>query len=575
MQKNFDHHLRLNNVYSSKNHGTETTRFYDLITGDGAFDCQDHFDQQEELVFKIIFAEIRTGLRFLKSNRNMVVKFFTFTDCRTISLLYFLSKFFRDIICYKPIASRASNSEVYVVCRGFYHEHYQNFGEKILSTIEDIPDRMILDLEIIDNEFIENLENLNNSLFDRQMNSINRNIQLFNSMNEQNRHEIEDGKILLARQFIEHFRIVNISMNENLTISSVLTTNRRRVHKQQKFYLIKLKYSFQSNKVPEFKTIKKIFITNDYYRGQSLIFNENKLQSFRLYHCNVEQFSFGQRFDEINNSKFVCNYLLKTFIWFKSICANKVFNKRLSYKNNLVDKKFDDFLQKYLHDKTIVEGDRCSLGSLMMNHSTVDFINNNIFDKKLSESERISQVHFIDLAINNDGDGCLALNTKDFEFCTEFRAKIQNLIRIIKPNDCLVLQTKPLLSRLSVGMLLLILTRFRNFLFQTVAIGNHLRLVCILDQYCSPNDSNSELLFQKFFDISNTNYWNDSLMEIFAVPSILANHRFSEAIWIANSHYLYLLLKSITEEWGEQIEMIINEDQKKKKKKRKLRNETD
>src|SRR5699024_8532010 len=94
--------------------GTDGDEIFDCITGDGAFDCLDCPERQEEMVFELIFTEIVTGMRMLKSNGSMVIKFFTLFDCTTLSLLYLVCHCFGNVISYKPIASKHGNSEMYL-----------------------------------------------------------------------------------------------------------------------------------------------------------------------------------------------------------------------------------------------------------------------------------------------------------------------------------------------------------------------------------------------------------------------------------------------------------------------------
>jgi hypothetical protein len=59
---------------------------------------------------------------FIVSGGHFVIKMFTFFECDTICLLYFLAKMFQSIDVKKPATSKEGNSEVYVVCRSYNGE---------------------------------------------------------------------------------------------------------------------------------------------------------------------------------------------------------------------------------------------------------------------------------------------------------------------------------------------------------------------------------------------------------------------------------------------------------------------
>lgn len=91
----------------------------DLITGDGGFDTSDDYNSQEVRSFPLIYSEIYIALHLQKLGGCFVCKLFDTFDKKTLSLLYLLSKSYRNISLYKPSMSRISNSEKYVICEDF------------------------------------------------------------------------------------------------------------------------------------------------------------------------------------------------------------------------------------------------------------------------------------------------------------------------------------------------------------------------------------------------------------------------------------------------------------------------
>src|SRR5699024_2425027 len=110
---------------------SEDCAVFDCVTGDGAFNCLNNPEKQEEMVFKLIFKEVMVVTRFLKQKGSMVIKFFTFFSCETISLLYFICNCFSEVTCYKPVASKHGNSEMYLVCLHFDRSIYKSLIAQI------------------------------------------------------------------------------------------------------------------------------------------------------------------------------------------------------------------------------------------------------------------------------------------------------------------------------------------------------------------------------------------------------------------------------------------------------------
>uniref|UniRef100_A0A914CYS3 Cap-specific mRNA (nucleoside-2'-O-)-methyltransferase 2 n=1 Tax=Acrobeloides nanus TaxID=290746 RepID=A0A914CYS3_9BILA len=92
---------------------------FHLVTADGSFDVRDEPENQESLVFPLISKEVMIALHCLEPGGNFVFKLFTFFNQETIHLLNKLLHLFYEVVIRKPSCSKASNSEVYVICIGF------------------------------------------------------------------------------------------------------------------------------------------------------------------------------------------------------------------------------------------------------------------------------------------------------------------------------------------------------------------------------------------------------------------------------------------------------------------------
>lgn len=98
--------------------GNFTKQKANFITADGGFDW-DNENIQEQESFKLILAQIITALKIQDKKGNFICKLYeTFSDTAS-KLIYILASFYNDVYLVKPLMSRASNSEKYVVCIGF------------------------------------------------------------------------------------------------------------------------------------------------------------------------------------------------------------------------------------------------------------------------------------------------------------------------------------------------------------------------------------------------------------------------------------------------------------------------
>lgn len=90
----------------------------DFITADGGFEWKDE-NYQEQEAYRLILGEIITALKVQKEGGTFVLKLFeVYTDV-SIKMLSILSALYDKTYMFKPYTSRPSNSERYMVCKGF------------------------------------------------------------------------------------------------------------------------------------------------------------------------------------------------------------------------------------------------------------------------------------------------------------------------------------------------------------------------------------------------------------------------------------------------------------------------
>lgn len=117
--------------------------FADLVTADGGFDWDDENFQEQE-GYQLILGEIIAALRVQAKNGNFVLKLFETFTILSIKMIYILSSFYTETYIYKPFFSRQSNSEKYIICKGFIYDQKKDEAllERKIKSLENVLDKM-------------------------------------------------------------------------------------------------------------------------------------------------------------------------------------------------------------------------------------------------------------------------------------------------------------------------------------------------------------------------------------------------------------------------------------------------
>ena len=116
--------LKIENFdYCVKKYGSSM----DLITADGGFDFSVNFNQQEQNITKLLFAQLCFAICMQKREGSFILKLFDCFTHSTIDILYILSSFYKKVYITKPQTSRYANSEKYIVCKGFLFDSSADF----------------------------------------------------------------------------------------------------------------------------------------------------------------------------------------------------------------------------------------------------------------------------------------------------------------------------------------------------------------------------------------------------------------------------------------------------------------
>ena len=162
-----------------------------LITADGGFIWKDE-NYQEQEAYRLVLGEIITALKTQAPDGSFILKLFEMHTDITIKMILILSSVYTKVYIVKPLTSRPSNSERYIVCRGFVGvdnlAQIINLMEELLESIntnesQDMFLSSILPDYQIDSD-TKNVVNLSSiTLSNTQHISINKMITYINSGN--------------------------------------------------------------------------------------------------------------------------------------------------------------------------------------------------------------------------------------------------------------------------------------------------------------------------------------------------------------------------------------------------------
>lgn len=183
---------------------TTANNYFYLITGDGGFDEGCDFNNKEQLHYQLITNEIYAAIKLQKEDGHFILKMFDIFTDTSIHLLYLLSLCYTSVHIYKPVTSRPTNSEKYIICKGFRINDTAKII--VLNKLKTISKQFILTqnntkkyysftlFKEIPLQFIENIKNINALLLNKQCTFLQKAINLCNDNDFLQNYDIEYTK---------------------------------------------------------------------------------------------------------------------------------------------------------------------------------------------------------------------------------------------------------------------------------------------------------------------------------------------------------------------------------------------
>ncbi len=122
---------------------SKSKKYADLVSADGGFDWTDE-NYQEQEAYQLILGEIIGALRVQNKDGSFVLKLFETFTTTSLKMIYIVSSFYEESYICKPLFSRMSNSEKYLVCKGFKYDQKKDssFLDKKIGSLENILENM-------------------------------------------------------------------------------------------------------------------------------------------------------------------------------------------------------------------------------------------------------------------------------------------------------------------------------------------------------------------------------------------------------------------------------------------------
>ena len=316
-----------------------------LVTADGSVDCQANPGDQEINTHNIHLCEIVAALSMLSPGGSFVIKKFTMLECNTINMIYLLCCVFKEVKVFKPGSSKEGNSEVYVICLDYYGKHTWREHLQILcdayGTFEE--KKAMFNMEDLPGEFISQIKKCAEIFKAYQVNTITKNLSLYNKMTEKDKQYFELLKYKISGMFHENNFCTRISKKQMLTEDKV---NRSR-------YLLESDLSktvtsiFVRSKCPREKLnfAKKCLDTYiEEFNKRKWIVKMTKEENYNVYKfpCrDLDSIEFevlrGEPYDRIKTTKFCSPKVLECFRVLYNLWDTSSSNITLSLDETLLE----------------------------------------------------------------------------------------------------------------------------------------------------------------------------------------------------------------------------------------------
>jgi 23S rRNA U2552 (ribose-2'-O)-methylase RlmE/FtsJ len=166
--------------FNSPSKFIKSKKYSDLIIANSENYYSSNNNKEHES-YKLFLGELLVILSSLNKNGNCVFKFFDTFTFVTLKIIYILSSLFEEVHINKPLLSRLSDSEKYLICKKYKYDTNDKKINKIIKMLEEIISKIdsnnflndiFVDYTLPD-AFINNFKFINTKLVNEQQILIN------------------------------------------------------------------------------------------------------------------------------------------------------------------------------------------------------------------------------------------------------------------------------------------------------------------------------------------------------------------------------------------------------------------
>lgn len=217
----------------------------DFVTADGGFEWVAENVQEQE-AFPLILGQVITALKIQAKSGNFVCKIYECYTNPTIKLILILKSVYNKVYITKPLMSRSSNSEKYLICLGYKGESAVviNMLEKLLLDIKSNEKGHLIDFfpeYNTDLTFNSVISQMNSDLSNKQFIVINKMITFIEKQNyrgdvyQSSRKEQIEASHFWINTFLPDnasFKLAKTSLEDFVT--NIVEESSKRVNKLNK-----------------------------------------------------------------------------------------------------------------------------------------------------------------------------------------------------------------------------------------------------------------------------------------------------------------------------------------------------
>jgi 23S rRNA U2552 (ribose-2'-O)-methylase RlmE/FtsJ len=195
------------------NYCKKNNKKYDIITADGGFDFSNDYENQELSFTKLFYSEVLTAISLQKEGGTFICKCFDLNILLTQKILYILYILYDNIIFTKPSISRITNSEKYIIAKGF-----KGIDKNILEKFYNILDKWDNNLNYnLPQNYINNINKINHHYLLKEYECYKMLDQLNNNLNETKIKQLIKTQISKSTLFCKKYHL-SVNLNSDFLI---------------------------------------------------------------------------------------------------------------------------------------------------------------------------------------------------------------------------------------------------------------------------------------------------------------------------------------------------------------------